>query len=114
MDANYHPLIVGDEYFVFAIIFYANRIGYLISPDESAPIWAPSCLFSIVDPRLGSDFYMTVIDEDSQFSWLKENYGAKFILGYQEITESFEHFVGIVERNESDLMIFLEQKLRYC
>lgn len=114
VDTSYSPLVVGDEYFVFAMLFYAHRIDYLLSSDIFAPMWVPSCLFSIVDPRLGSGFFSASIEEDSQFSWLCNNYGARFIIGYQKITESFEHFVGIIERNEADLIVFSEQKSLFC
>ena len=107
---DYSPLVIGREYFVFAIIFYANRIDYLISPDNSAPMWVPSCLFSVVDSRLNSNFHAAFIDKNSPFSWLCENYGARFIVGYQKITESFEHFIGLIERNEADLVAFSKQK----
>lgn len=111
-DTNYSPLVIGKEYFVFAIIFYSNRIDYLICPDDRGPMWAPSCLFSIVDSRLDSNFYTAVIEENGSFSWLYKNYGAKFIIGYQKITESFEHFVGLIERNEVDLIAFFKTKAR--
>lgn len=109
-ETTYAPLIVGNEYYVFGVIFYVNRVDYLVSHADSAPIWVPSCLFSVVDSKIDSGFYAAEINKDNEFEWLFTHYGARFIIGYREITESFQHFVGVLERTPEDLLIFETMK----
>ncbi len=109
-ETNYHPLKINENYHVFAIIFYEKRIDLLISPDNSYPIWVPLCLFKILDSSVEYDSHIKFIDDESELKWLKDNYGAKCIVGYKKITESSEHFIGLIDRNPSDLNFFFEYK----
>jgi hypothetical protein len=108
-DVNYSPLIIGEIYTVYGILFFKNRIEYLVDSHDDRPNWVPSCLFSVIDSSLTSNYFSAVITKESEFSWLYEN-GAQFIIGYQEIIESSEHFIGLIERNETDLITFFENK----
>lgn len=109
-ETNYQPLKINEDYHVSAIIFYEKRIDLLISPDGSNPIWAPLCLFKILDSSIDHDSYIEFINDKNEFKWLKDNYGAKCIIGYKKITESFDHFVGLIDRNPFDLNFFFEYK----
>ncbi|WP_146176033.1 hypothetical protein [Chromobacterium haemolyticum] len=104
-DTKYSPLEVGGVYHVMGIIFYEKRIDYLVNKKNIQPIWAPSSLFRIESNKLPQHFSAEKIN-GGQYNWLAQEYGAKFIIGYPALVNSFSHFVGLQEREATDLAIF--------
>lgn len=107
---EYSPLKISEEYSVRGILFYDSRIDYLVVNKSIDPIWCPSSLFKVVVNNIPADFVAEKID-CGEYEWLKQEYGAKFIIGYPELVGSFAHFVGIQERETNHLHIFNEKFL---
>jgi hypothetical protein len=111
-EVRYEPLKIGDSYMVFAIIFYRNRVDYLVDPGRNGPSWKPACLFSIKEGHIAPDLQMVDLMVDAQFASLCEHFGARFMIGYEAITHSYQHFVGLLERDRDALDIFYQEKIR--
>jgi hypothetical protein len=112
IEARYEPLKIGGSYMVFAIIFYRNRVDYLVDAGKGGPDWMPACLFSIKDEHIASDLQMVDLTADKKFTSLCENFGARFMIGYEAITRSYQHFVGLLEREQDALDVFYQEKIK--
>lgn len=112
MEARYTPLKIGDSYMVFAVIFYRNRVDYLVDAGKGGPDWMPACLFSIKDGHIAPDLQMVDLTVDEQFASLCEHFGARFMIGYEAITRSYQHFVGLLERERDALDVFYQEKIK--
>lgn len=111
-EARYEPLKIGNSYMVFAIIFYRNRVDYLVDAGKGGPDWMPACLFSVKDGHIAPDLQMVDLTVDEKFTSLCKRFGARFMIGYEAITHSYQHCVGLIERDRDALDIFYQEKIR--
>ena len=54
--STHFPVTIGNRYRVVGMSLYNHRLAYLVENDASRPDWLPVGLFSIIDPRLPSDW----------------------------------------------------------
>lgn len=111
-DVRHEPLNVGINYLVFAILFYRDRVDYLVDAGGSGPDWRPSCLFSIKDGHMPSDLQVVDLTKDRQFDSLCQHFGARFMIGYEAITRDYQHFAGLIESDCEALEIFYREKIK--
>lgn len=109
-DSSYEPLVPSGIYAVSALLIYKNRLDYLISVNGQSPSWFPSSLFFTQDSSIDANLRFVDLTTISDYSWLCENFGARYMIGYSELTESFAHFTGLLERNFEALSIFFERQ----
>lgn len=111
-ETRYEPLKIGNSYMVFAVILYQNRVDYLVDVGGKGPDWMPACLFSIKDGHIPPDLQMVDLKANKQFAPLCEHFGARFMIGYEAITRSYQHFVGLIERERAELDVFYQEKIK--
>ncbi|MGX5732281.1 hypothetical protein ACWKWK_17345 [Pseudoxanthomonas beigongshangi] len=103
-QTDYRPFKIGSVYSVFGMMLGRNGVRVLACPDTNGPSWIPLSLVEIVDPSLpsGMDFYD--VANGQRFRWLADSVFG--LIGYPELVESEDHFIGLMERKEEDLAIF--------
>ena len=111
-ETRYDPLMQGEIYTVSAIVIYERRSDYLISVDGQNPIWVPSCLFSIKSNLIDGVMRFADIRCNESYSWLCEMYGGRYIIGYDELVDSGDHFAAILERDENALRAYFSHQKR--
>lgn len=99
-----YRVTVGLKYEVYGILVYKEQIRFLIQDDDNIPVFSPSELFLISDPKVFWDWKIT------QYSTME---GILLLIGYPAILDTFEDFVCLVERNNRAIEGFLDYK-RFC
>jgi hypothetical protein len=112
-ETLYSPLCKEESYEVYGIMFYSTRIDYLISTSDKGPMWAPSDLFEVLDNQLPKKWQYLPINESGSYSPLNKYFGVRLIIGYQRLTESFEHYTSLLEREPDDINYFYSLTLTY-
>lgn len=108
-DTDFSPLVVGTQYKVYGLMFYANRTDFLVCPIQSAPMWVPSNLFSILDDALPEKWGCIFTENTKGYSDLFECFGIHAICGYFDLVRSYDHYIGLLEREPEALKIFQQQ-----
>jgi|GEM_PF-6496880 hypothetical protein len=99
MKSNFNRSLKGGKiYIVYAIALYKNEMNYLIYDENMMVSMAYSDLFKIVDNRF-------------PINWECNYYGYQpdslsFIIGYQELIKSIEHYNGVLEQKKKILNCF--------
>ncbi len=104
-------LEIGVEYKVYGVMFYPTRTDLLLCPEGSAPLWAPSNLFEILDDQFPNDWGCVITEKKEGYIDLYEAFGINAICGYLELVRSYQHYLGILEREPNELQKFHMQKL---
>jgi len=94
----------NTPYTVFGICIWHGALHYLtIEHEGGLPSWYPAEIFRIYDPSLPFDWYFKYYGYNS-------NTGLVGVWGYKELVESYEHYIGLLERESEHIKIFLERK----
>jgi hypothetical protein len=104
------PVTLGQQYTVFAMNLYDHHLAYLVYNDVLRPDWMPIGLFEVLDPNLPSDWQFRAAQEANL---PPGKWGLQGLWGYPELVESQEHYEGLIELNERDVMTFLEVRSSY-
>jgi len=107
----YSPLKKGDIYQVFAMFFIADRIDFLVCPPEAEPAWVPSILFDIIDYRIPNDWGILMTEKEKNYSELYDFFKISCIIGYKLIISDYNHYKGILEGDEVELIKFHREKM---
>lgn len=107
---DYSPLCVGDSYKVYALLFICDRVDFLVRAPAQPPFWAPSSLFKLVDSRIpiGWEFCMT--KSHAGYKQLFNEFRISCVMGYPLLVNEYEHYVGVVEQDPSELLRFMEEE----
>ncbi|AVX38423.1 hypothetical protein CS535_19645 [Yersinia massiliensis] len=112
-ETKFTPLEIGVEYKVYGVMFYSNRTDFLLCPEENMPLWVPSNLFEVLDDRFPNDWGCVITEKKEGYVDLYEAFGISAICGYLELVRSYQHYLGILEREPSELQKFYMYKTSY-
>lgn len=107
-ETNYSPLMIGKEYAVYALLFIRDRVDFLILAEESAPFWAPSSLFDLIDSQIPDGWSFSFAKSSPGYGALFDAFGINCIIGYSLLIEDYEHYVGLIEGRSEELQRFFE------
>lgn len=105
----FSPLVAGTQYEVYGLMFYTNRTDFLVCPSNYLPMWVPSHLFKVLDDELPEKWACVMTENTKGYSDLFESFGIHAICGYFELVRSYDHYVGILEREPEALQLFQYQ-----
>jgi len=108
-ETDFSPLQPDQQYKVYGLMFYASRIDFLVCPSSGGPMWVPSGLFDVVDNEIPNGWGCVLTEKSAGYIDLYEAFGIHFICGYLELTRSYSHYIGILERDSEELKIFYSQ-----
>lgn len=108
-ETSYSPLIVGESYVVYALIFILDRVDFLLQPVGQAPLWAPSSLFNLVDGRVSESWELLMTKSHPDYKSLFEAFKISHIMGYPLLVNDYKHYVGIVEQDAVEVLRFMEE-----
>lgn len=104
---NSEELLPGSEYIVYGQCLVADCLLYLIDPIReglSRPFWYPASMFSVCNAKLSCEWHF-VLYPRGNFSG-----DVKAVWGYEQLANSSEHFIGLMERDPKALEIFVRYK----
>lgn len=107
-ETCYAPLVVGEIYSVYALLFIYDRVDFLVGEYGQPPFWVPSDLFILNDSGVPEGWGCCITQTDAEFKTLFEVFGIHFILGYTLLISDYQHYVGLVERDVNELQRFFE------
>lgn len=110
-ETLFEPLKTGMEYKVYGIMFYTTRIDFLLCPEGENPLWVPSNIFNVLDDKLPPDWGFIITEKTIDYSDLYDAFGIISILGYFELIRSYQHYIGILERDAGELQKFHSYRL---
>ncbi|MBZ0097636.1 MAG: hypothetical protein K8F30_01050 [Taibaiella sp.] len=108
-ETRFTPLIIGEKYIVYGLMFMCKRIDYLICPDSNGPCWMPGNLFEVTEP-FTPRWEICLADKSCNYRKLFMEFGITALLGYDKLVNSYEHYEGILERNPIHLYEFFVHK----
>ncbi|MGR4869675.1 hypothetical protein ACIPRI_12505 [Variovorax sp. LARHSF232] len=109
-QTNYSPLKVGENYLVVSILMIKDRLDYLVAPNDGAPLWAPSQLFELIDKKIPGGWAVCETKNSVEYAPLLQGFGISHIFGYAALTQDYQHYVGLIERDVEALRIFNREK----
>lgn len=112
-ETQFNPLKIGVEYKVYGVMFYPTRTDMLLCPDGSNPLWVPSNIFEVLDNALPNNWGCVLTEKKDGYSNLYEDFGITAIFSYLQLVRSYQHYIGILEREPDELQKFYEYKLSY-
>ncbi|MPQ69199.1 MULTISPECIES: hypothetical protein [unclassified Pseudomonas] len=104
---DYSPLSIGDEYFIYALLFVSERVDFLVGVPGQFPFWVPSSLFELVDDEIPVGWKFCATQFHSDYKVLFESFKVKCIVGYSLLVREYQHYVGVVERDPVELERFM-------
>lgn len=110
-ETLFTPFETGVEYKVYGVMFYPTRTDLLLCPEGDNPLWAPSNIFDVLDDTLPDDWGCVIAEKTEGYSDLHEAFGINAICGYLELIRSYQHYIGILERDADELQKFYTYKL---
>ncbi|MGY2796770.1 hypothetical protein ACVWV0_000946 [Ewingella americana] len=108
---QFNPLEIGVKYKVYGVMFYPTRTDLLLCPEGSNPMWVPSNLFEVLDNEFPSNWGCVIAEKTDGYFDLYESFGVNAICGYLQLVRSYQHYIGILEREPDELQKFYEYKL---
>jgi hypothetical protein len=108
-QTDYSPLVIGRNYFIFALIFICDRIDFLVCPKNELPLWVPASLFELSDRDLPEGWRVCDTRGSKGYEMLFENFGITYIFGYPLITRNYQHYIGLIERDPVALAEFSKE-----
>lgn len=109
---EYSPLVIGESYVVYALLFICDRIDFLVRTPEQAPFWAPSSLFHLVDARVPSGWEFCITQSRPDYKCLFDEFKISCVMGYPLLVNEYEHYVGIAEQDPIEVLRFIEEEFR--
>lgn len=109
-ETDYSFIKIGTEFIVYGLIFFPNRIDYLICLEGNNPTWIPANLFEIKDARLPMNWSICITSTNDNFKVLNESMNIKSIISYTDMVTSISHYTGVIERESEDLKVFFHEK----
>lgn len=107
-STKYDPMIIGDVYVVYGLLFLGQRVDYLISPCNGAPMWVPSSLFDVVDSSIPNGWMFCETKEAPEYSALFEYFRITHLIGYPLLVTEYRHYIGLLEGSHVELKRFSE------
>lgn len=102
-------LVIGKVYTVYGMCLVDACLNYLIDPQYrgglSSPTWYPAELFEVKTSQIPSLWLFGYYTDRHKFQ-----YPTIARWGYPELVLSDGHFSGLQERNEKDMLIWLQRK----
>lgn len=105
-QTSFTPLKEGNIYNVYGLMFYATRVDLLLCSNEFKPIWVPSDLFEILEHKLPQEWGCIITRYEDGYKNLNDMFGITSIIGYSMLIESYDHYVGLIERDFLELERF--------
>ncbi|PHD59106.1 hypothetical protein COF61_22110 [Bacillus toyonensis] len=97
-------LETNKEYVVYGISSLNGALDYLIlGENENLPSWYPAELFEVSNPLQPLEWYFA----DHKHSKATT---IQYIWGYKELALNDRHALGLIERENKDIAIFLKRK----
>jgi hypothetical protein len=97
-------LTISKEYTVFATAIWDTMILLLLADDYGLPNWHPVEIFSLTENRLPDDWFFSTT--------VANEHGVQAILGYKRLIEDPTHYEALLERDQSALNIFNQERAR--
>ena len=113
-ETIYSTLKINETYHVYGMAFSPKRVDFLVcSKDGNLDIgWVPQILFNTLEHTIPSDWSIRLPKEDPLYDEIFEQAGTHAFIGYERLINSREHFLGILEREEKELIYFLQNVLK--
>jgi len=73
-------------------------------------MWAPGQLFEVIDKRLPNGWMICEASETADYAALSQAFGIGCILGYTDLVQNYQHYIGLLERDVEALRIFNREK----
>jgi len=105
-ETDFSPLKKGIIYPVYGMMFYATRIDFLVCPKSAEPMWVPANIFDLIDDHIPSKWACRITEKAEGYKELFKLFGIISICGYEKLTHSYSHYLGILERNPDELCYF--------
>ncbi|EMC8781285.1 hypothetical protein [Providencia rettgeri] len=109
-ETDYSFLTIGSDFTVYGLMFFSNRVDYLICLDDNYPIWVPSNLFEVNTQELPNNWSLCITYLNSNYKILDDSFGIKSIISYHNLVNNISHYIGLLERNPDDLKLFFLEK----
>ena len=107
---SYAPLKIGEEYEVYGLMFKSRQVKYFVEAEGLSVMWAPSCLFKILDATIPSGWVFCNAKENEAYQGLFESFEIISMIGYPLLVTDMNHYVGLLERDHIELRKFLDYK----
>jgi hypothetical protein len=108
-ETDFSPLLAGNHYKVYGLMFYTVRVDFLVCPPDGGPMWVPSDLFDVIDDEIPQGWGCVLTKSKEKYADLFESFGIHSICGYLDLVRSFDHYIGILERDPNELRLFNSQ-----
>lgn len=73
-------------------------------------MWMPSELFELIDAELPPQWSLCLTQTSSAYRFMFEQSNVFAIIGYRELTQNYDHYAGILERDPAELEKFFAVK----
>lgn len=107
---DYSPLRVGDTYLVYALLFICDRVDFLVRAPSQPPFWVPSSLFKLVDSKIPKGWEFCITKSRAGYEQLYTEFKISCVVGYPLLVNEYAHYVGVVERDPSELLRFMDEE----
>jgi len=105
----YSPFKIGERYVVYGIMFKSKRTEFLICAESCNPDWVPSVLFSVEDSMV-PNWHLNFGSDNSEYAELFSFFDINALMGYEKLVSDFQHYAGIIERDDFHLGLFFNEK----
>lgn len=105
-DTDYSFLKIKKEYIVYGIYHTSDSICFLIDIENCKPMWVPSFLFFMIENSIPDSWSFNMIKDNENYNELYSFFGIFSLLGYNELVNNYDHYIGILERDHKELHKF--------
>lgn len=111
-ETEFSPLKIGSEYLVFSILSISGNLYFLVCGENEKPLWVPNALFVMIDSRIPDGWGLCITSAKEDYKILKEQLNIEAIFGYEELINEYFHYIGLLERDDRELLKFYREKTR--
>ena len=108
-ETSFDFLVVGKYYTAYGIILAHGHPYFLIGTNNVLPMWIPGTIFIVLDSRFPDGWGFVSAQLPGRYGALSE-IGVSCVIGYEQLVEDFDHYIGVVERDESSISVFMRSK----
>ncbi|MHC2148958.1 hypothetical protein ACVI9W_004940 [Pseudomonas sp. 210_17 TE3656] len=107
-QTDYSPLMIGESYLVYGLMFIFDRVDFLVRAPGQPPFWVPGCLFDLIDARIPLGWEFCITQTRTEYALLLDTFGINYIAGYPLLVNDYKHYIGVAERDPIELQRFID------